>query len=217
MTVIQKRFTPPSVNAAEILRYAGMPQCTADIAEILPALIDEAQAHIDMRVCYAVLPVTVTLTGVAVGAMHLPSKDVATLLANRKNAVVFAATLGVDFDRLLAKYSVTSLTRAALLQAIGAERVEALCDVFCGELQQTYGGVTPRFSAGYGDLPLECQRDFVQCLDTPRHIGVSLSESMLLTPAKSVTAVVGITDTPCAHKNTCATCQKTDCSMRRNP
>ena len=49
-----------------------------------------------------------------------------------------------------------------------------------------------RFSPGYGDLPLEFQREIFRALDVPRRIGVSLGSSCLMSPSKSVTAIVGI-------------------------
>ena len=50
----------------------------------------------------------------------------------------------------------------------------------------------PRFSAGYGDLPLGVQREIFAALDCPKHIGLTLNDSLLMSPTKSVTAIVGI-------------------------
>ena len=49
----------------------------------------------------------------------------------------------------------------------------------------------PRFSPGYGDLSLEVQKEIFSLLDCPRKIGVSLGDSLLMTPSKSVTAIIG--------------------------
>ena len=85
---------------------------------------------------------------------------------------------------------------ALCLQAIGSERAEALCDAFCNDMASEYtkyGKVLrPRFSAGYGDLPLSLQRDITGVLQTPKNIGISLNESLLMSPSKSVTAIIGI-------------------------
>ena len=51
------------------------------------------------------------------------------------------------------------------------------------------------FSPGYGDLPLDTQKELVQVLDMHRKIGVSLTDSCLMVPSKSVTAILGISDT----------------------
>ena len=50
----------------------------------------------------------------------------------------------------------------------------------------------PRFSAGYGDLPLEYQRRIFDLLDPPTHIGLTLNDSYLMSPSKSVTALIGV-------------------------
>ncbi len=62
-------------------------------------------------------------------------------------------------------------------------------------------------------MPIGIQGDICRILDTPRKIGVSVSESGILIPRKSVTAVLGIADTPqpkrisgCAHCDLYETC-----------
>ena len=77
-------------------------------------------------------------------------------------------------------------------QAIGAERIESLCDAFCAEREAEGLRLRPRFSPGYGDLPLELQRDLFRGLDCSRKIGLTLNESLLMSPSKSVTAIAGI-------------------------
>ena len=54
----------------------------------------------------------------------------------------------------------------------------------------------PRYSPGYGDLPLGLQREISRILNMPKEIGVSLTEALLMTPSKSVTALVGVSDKP---------------------
>ena len=82
-----------------------------------------------------------------------------------------------------------------MFQALGAERIESLCDTFCNDMNNELGvRLKPRFSAGYGDLPLEVQKDIFRVLDCPRKIGLTLNDSLLMSPTKSVTAIVGIED-----------------------
>ena len=85
------------------------------------------------------------------------------------------------------------------MQAIGSERVESRCVAFEGEikdeLREARGEISfrPRFSPGYGDLSLELQRDIFRLLDCQRQIGVTLGDSLLMSPSKSVTAIIGVT------------------------
>ena len=113
-------------------------------------------------------------------------------LQNAESVILFAATVGVGIDRLISRYTRLSPAKAAILQAFGAERVEALCDAFLKEYEEEAGvKLLPRFSPGYSDLPLEVQRDIFALLDVPKYIGVSLNDSLLMSPSKSVTAFVG--------------------------
>ena len=80
-----------------------------------------------------------------------------------------------------------------MLQAIGAERLESFCDIFCRDISCEYNEkLRPRVSPGYGDIPLSMQKEIFSALDCSRKIGLSLNASLLMTPTKSVTAIVGI-------------------------
>ena len=107
--------------------------------------------------------------------------------------IVMGATVGITLERLIAKYSRVSPVKALLLQALGAERIETLCDAFCEDMQKTLKiALKPRFSAGYGDLPLDTQKQIFKLLNLPKNIGLTLNDSMLMSPSKSVTAFIGI-------------------------
>ena len=82
-----------------------------------------------------------------------------------------------------------------MFQAIGAERIEAVCDCFCDEIKKEFVcSLKPRFSPGYGDLSLETQKQLFSILDCERQLGISLNSSLLMSPSKSVTAFVGLYD-----------------------
>ena len=129
-----------------------------------------------------------------------------------KEVIIFAATLGAQFDRLLLRYSKVSPAKAVIFEAIGTAEIERVCDEFCCKVNRF---TKPRFSPGYGDLPLEVQKEIFKVLDCPRKIGLTLNESLLMSPSKSVTAIVGITDKKCDDKLSCEACEKTNCSFRR--
>ena len=69
--------------------------------------------------------------------------------------------------------------------------IESLCDE--GEARILMGRASrPRFSPGYGDLPLDAQKMIFSILSPEKHIGLTLNASLMLSPTKSVTAFVGI-------------------------
>ena len=107
-----------------------------------------------------------------------------------------------------------------LYQAAAAAMIETVCDGVNDAIRREAAGeglyCRPRFSPGYGDFSIEHQRDFARLLDTPRQIGLTVTESCLLAPTKSVTAVIGLTNTPQpCHRSGCESCEKTDCAFRR--
>ncbi len=187
MTVITKTYPLPLVDEQEVLRYAGCRTADEATRALWHACLAEAEKHVSPRACFAVLPVTVTGNVCRLGDWDITSASLAALLADCREAVVFAATVGVELDRLIAKYSRLSPSRAVMLQAFGAERIEALCEAVCADC----GAVTARFSPGYGDLPLTFQREVFRRLQPERHIGLCLNDSLLMSPTKSVTAIVG--------------------------
>ena len=186
-----KNYNAPEIDKKEILRYAGVRGESPEIEALLDECILGLSDNLSYKVCYCVIPVCAIPDCFADTAEPLMER-----LSDCEGALLFAATVGVGMDRLIARYSRVSESRALLYQAIGSERVEALCDAFEADVRADFlknGKVaTPRFSPGYGRLPLEMQRTVFSLLDCQRKIGVSLSDSLLMSPSKSVTAFIGI-------------------------
>lgn len=182
----------PAPNEKEIRRYCACPE---GLDDLLAECLSEMKA-LTYRVSFRVFPVTHTEKGLDLGFAVTESKDLQKALEGCDRVLLFAATVGLLPDRLLAKYNRVAPAKALLVQAIGTERVEALCDAFCAEQTKNFaveGAVLrPRFSPGYGDLPLALQREVFAALDCERQLGITLNESLLMTPSKSVTALAGI-------------------------
>ncbi len=146
-------------------------------------------------------------------------EDVQALLAESREAVLLAATLGAEIEALVRRTQVRDMGRAMLLDACASAAIENVCDNLCADLAAELAPLhlTDRFSPGYGDLPLSCQADFFRLLDIPRRIGVSLSPGGLMLPQKSVTALLGLADRPQPRRSgDCAVCGRfEDCSLRK--
>ena len=217
--VYTKSYRPPKPNMEEILRYAGVKENDSGVLELLSSCLEEVKHQLTYKVCYTVLPVMKKQNHLDLSFLETDSLDLQKHLEWCSQVVLFAATLGMGFDRLLARYSKVIPSRAFMLQAIGAERIEGLCDAFCEDLshEMRYAGyLTSRFSPGYGDLPLSVQREVFRVLDCPRKIGLTLNESLLMSPSKSVTAFVGISRCPRSTSHDCRRCGLKDCEYRRN-
>lgn len=184
----------PPVNKREVLRYAGI---KAEIAQPLNALLDEclqeAEGAFCAKACYLQMSLSDFFSSVVSATK---SHSIKTALLGCEEVIVFTATVGLEIDRLIRRYLRISPTKALLFQSLGTERIEAVCDLFCEKLMLGFNKknveLKPRFSAGYGDFSIEAQREFFALLDVSKHIGVSLTESLMMIPTKSVSALVGI-------------------------
>lgn len=218
--VLIKTYSEPQFNVREILRYSGCREADDEVLRIIDECIKECRKKLIYRVCYCELPVTQANGTTDLTFAETNSKALGKNLAGCRSIVLFAATIGIEIDRLIAKYGRISPTKALMFQSIGAERIESLCDLFNEDINNSYAAenlyTRPRFSPGYGDFPLEVQKDIFRVLDCPRKIGISLNDSLLMSPSKSVTAIIGISD-KCASKSgsSCTRCKKTDCKFRR--
>ena len=190
-TVLSKTYTPMPYNRKEIRRYAGVSEKLTEIETLIDECIKEISDKLTYKVCYTDFDIVKSDSAIDLGFIKTESKDLAKNLDGCKTVLVFAATIGIEIDRLIAKYGHISPSKALIFQAIGAERIEALCDVFTDDILSEED-IKPRFSAGYGDFPLEAQKDIFAVLDPARRIGLSLNESLLMSPSKSVTAIIGI-------------------------
>ena len=189
-----KTYEAPMINDREILRYAGTREATDEVISLMHETVEEATGVLTYKVCYGEFAVTRREDGIDFGFSSVSSSALAKNLEECEKVIIFSATVGIGIDRLIAKYGVRSPSKALLLQAFGAERIESLCDLFTRDIASQYGenNLAPRFSPGYGDLPLEFQTEIFRVLDCPRRIGLTLNKSLLMSPSKSVTAIIGI-------------------------
>lgn len=191
--VLSKIYPQPPFCEKEILRYAGCKNTDNEISNLLDTCIKEVKDKLTYKVCYRELYVSVTDDICDFTIFSLQSRKLALNLKGCKKVILFAATIGVEIDRLIAKYGHISPSKALMFQAIGAERIEALCNVFCEDIANELNSeLMPRFSPGYGDLSLVSQKDIFAVLDCSKRIGLSLNDSLLMSPSKSVTAFVGL-------------------------
>ena len=193
-TVYTKTYNAPSVDRAEILRYAKVAREDELSLDLLESCLNEIDGRAEYRVCFAEYPLSLCEGEINLGFGAVKSASLAKNLEGCSSVIVFCATVGVEIDRIIARYSKIQPSRSIMLQAVGTERVEALCDAFCAELftEREECKIHKRFSPGYGDLPLELQRDIFLALECEKKIGVTLGENLFMTPTKSVTAIIGI-------------------------
>ncbi len=189
--IYTREYSGIPFDRREILCYARCRGENAAGESLLDECVPKAEKEISFRVCYGFFDCITNETGVLFPFSEIVSADLASHLRGCGGALIFAATAGAEIDRLIARYSAVSPSRALMFSAIGTERVEALCDRFCEDIGRE-AVLTQRFSPGYGDLDIFSQKIFLSVLDASRLAGITLSESMLMSPSKSVTALCGV-------------------------
>lgn len=179
----------------EVLRYLRTNSKTED--EGILSLVDKAINDIDSaaepKTLYRVYPCEVGEKEVKIGGAVFESGRLAENLKGCKRVVLFGATLGVKVDRLINAAAATNVALAMAYQAAAAAKIEEVCDKLEEEIKAAYGvNLRQRYSPGYFDLKIEAQRDFFSLLELTKRIGLTLTESCEMAPAKSVTAFIGI-------------------------
>lgn len=214
----RKTYAGVPVNYSEVIRYAGAKSGDENLNSLIESCVSESEKEnaINFAVCFAELPIKIKGDETDFSAFTLKSKNLAVALRGANSALVFACTVGIKTDRLIAKYSAIDPLRALIFQALGAERVETYTDFFIDDFEKTRGAkLSPRFSAGYGDLPLSAQKDVFNLLNPQKYLGLTLNHSLLMSPSKSITAFAGINCENAAEKLSCKDCAKRDCAYRR--
>ncbi|MCI5915732.1 MAG: Vitamin B12 dependent methionine synthase activation subunit [Christensenella sp.] len=207
----------------EALRYLGAKGAPD---EQTSALLRDAAAQLDAIATprHAVLRVRAELSGtrVTLGAFQADCAALAAHLAGCGAAYLFAATLGAEVDRAMARLAKLDVARAFALQACAASALECFCDDTCAALAQECAAeglyLRPRFSPGYSGFSVVHQTDLLRALQADKRLGLAETDSHMLTPLKSVTAVIGLCPEkqPCPeHK--CALCDHLTCNYRKEP
>ncbi len=132
---------------------------------------------------------------VPVSAIPRPGSTLLRHLSGCADACLVCGTLGVGVDALQRRLSVASGADALIVQAIGAAFMESWMDETEDAIRAELAPgerLIQRYSPGYGDWSLDAQRDLLALLDAPRTVGVSLTDTLLMVPSKSVSAVIGV-------------------------
>ncbi len=210
------------INLDEALRYAGVrPPAPEDLRARAEALSQMMRDKVTPRYTWRMSPLVhqENMPVLVAADILLPGRTADRMLADCDSAVVLVCTLGTPFDMLLRQTEARDMADALLLNGCGAAYVEAACDAAEREVAEHFPKkhLTDRFSPGYGDLPLSLQASLLSMTDASRRLGVTLSDSCLMNPVKSVTAIIGLSDHPQQAKiRGCDFCTlRTRCQLRK--
>lgn len=210
MALTVEKYEVVSVDRAEVLRYMGY--AGQRLTDELDARIDEVVAR-----CLAVARprgrgrssrwpaerrrARACPRSSSPGAsLRLEGESIQKHLAGAVAVGVMAVTVGMGVERELRRLSLSDPVAQVIFDAAGTtavERAADACEASIVAAAHDRGLYTNfRFSPGYGDMPLSAQPVLLATLDAQRKLGITLSKSLLMTPTKSVTAVVGLFGEP---------------------
>lgn len=232
-------------DCREIARYLGYRRVKpdAEVQQEIEYCVSKLQQEVTPRFAYEKYPLIITedvhadtasgsakrnseeggpiIPVIRAAGLEIRSRNLARNLRGCTELYFMAATLGPAPDRLVQRASITAMSRALIYQAAAAAMIETWCDEVCRRISADAGKdglyCRPRFSPGYGDAPLDLQKDFERILHMSKEIGVGLTDTLLMTPSKSVTAFIGASPVrqPC-HERGCEVCNMRDtCSYSR--
>ena len=213
------------VTNSGIMRYMKTGDTIPD--ERTSILIEEIvclfKKNITPKSLYSIYNCKTDSATVTLGAMTITSLNLAKHLEGCRFAALLAATLGTNSDTLIRKYSIQDMEKTLVAQAVSTAMIESYIDEIENDLLQTHElkGLHPvtRYSPGYGDFDITCQKDILKLLDASR-IGLSLTDGFMLIPSKSITAVIGFTEeqkqasSKCGKPELCASCADANCVFR---
>ncbi len=181
-------FSEIEVPEQELFLRLGTRELTKETEECIRRL----KEHAVYRYCYVRLPVFFhSACQFTLGDVTVTSKALGKNLQDCKECFLMAVTLGAGVDRLIGRMGVLSPARQFITDGVASALTEGLCDrVF--DILAEQENCKPRFSPGYGDFLLEYQPELLRLTEAGKQIGLHVTDSMFLTPSKSVTAVIGI-------------------------
>ncbi|MBP3883847.1 MAG: hypothetical protein J6D54_02760, partial [Olsenella sp.] len=194
------------IDRAEVLRYLG--HTNQELGEELDARLDDAivrclelarpravTAIFDVGE-RATLPGGMPVIHLLGCSLKLVGNSMRKHMSGATKVGVMAVTIGMAVERELRRLSLTNGLDQALFDAAATTLVERAADAaeatIVARAHELGLFTNARFSPGYGDMPLETQPTLLDTLDARRRLGITLSPSLLMTPTKSITAVVGL-------------------------
>ena len=153
--------------------------------------------------------------------LKLESRDLYNVLKDCNKCILMAATIGLDIEKDIRKYSLTELTKGIIIDSCATTAIEEVCDMVQEEVQNNIledgQYTTLRYSPGYGDLPIEKNKDILNLINGQKEIGLTITTNGIMIPRKSVIAIIGISDNKLSQvKKSCKNCNNKDtCKFKR--
>ena len=214
-----------AVDPVETRRYAGLQKAEDFKQELIDNACQEAQLLIQPKGIWQIYDYNAESQTVYnqdhTVEVKLQGKSIGKHLQKACQVVIMSATIGEDIeDQVTRSFEEGKYSFSMLLDAAATTAIEEVADgmeknIFNVVKRQGLA-MTWRFSPGYGDFDICYQEPVVRMLNCAKTIGLTLTDSFMMTPTKSVTAVIGIsTQKERCPISGCEVCTKKDCEYRR--
>ena len=215
-----------SIKKTEVLRYLGYngQEISYEIDTLISELTKKAKNVCTPVYTHMISDIENTTSGLHLTGtdIFLTGNDILKHLNGASKCITFACTLGVGFESSLLRLQAQSVTKALIFDAVGTAFIEEFADITEETLLSPFikdGYYSKfRYSPGYGDLSLDFQTKIINTLQCQKKIGLTVTDTNILIPRKSVTAFIGIFKTPQKKPNSkCELCtNKEMCRMRKD-
>lgn len=213
------------IEEEEVYRYLGYKgntpeETTLNDIEEVKAILQNTKSY---KMEYKIFDITQTETGVQLEgtALVLTGNNITKMLSESKRCILMAVTLGQEVENISRTMQIKDLSKGVILDACASSMVEDLCNQLEAHIKVDIDKegkyLTDRFSPGYGDLPITIQPMICTVLNTGKTMGLNVTSSGIMIPRKSITAIIGIADTPQAMRiKGCAYCSLIkECEYRK--
>lgn len=214
-----------TISKSEVLRYLGHKnqQITPDIDSLIDNMIKRVLSCSSPSYTYMVSDVLKEEGAIRLKGTNLllTGKDILNHLNGAEKCITLACTLGLRFETEFLKIQAKSMAQSVIFDACGTALIESVADFAEENLLLPFkkeGYFSKfRYSPGYGDFPLSIQQEIIIALQCQKKIGLTVTETNILIPQKSITAFIGIFNTP--QKKPASKCDictsKEFCRMRK--
>ena len=216
------------INETEVRRYAGLKNGIEFPESIIQAACRDSRILADPKGAWEIYSYNTATQELLIPSRYqLRGKDIGKHLADCEKIAIMAVTIGQEIEQAInTHFKKNEYSAGLLLDAAATTAVEIIADnleeVIVKEAAHKGLMTTSRYSPGYGDWEIQAQPEILE-LSGGREIGIDVTPSYILTPRKSVTAVIGLQRKNADKRSSesckrgCAHCQNQNCTFRKEP
>ncbi|MGM9521415.1 MAG: vitamin B12 dependent-methionine synthase activation domain-containing protein [Oscillospiraceae bacterium] len=194
------RDTDYVIERSEVLRYLAYSgqKIEPELDKRIDEMMKSCLRHSDPKYCYEVFDIEETAEGIELIGCGVTFKgeDIRRHLHGAVSCAVMAVTIGLAAEREIFRLECQSVSDALIFNAACTAMVEVAadrCDDEIKALAASKGLYTNfRYSPGYGDFPLTQQPEVLGLINAGTRLGITLTDSLMMLPRKSVSAVKGM-------------------------